>query len=124
MPSNFRRSDLAANVAADAVAELLNDGYLRIYAEGYRQLAELRFGSPAFMPARNGKCVAGALVEDENASGTGQAVSFRTYMKDGETLVFEGSVGLSDADMNLNMLKIVEGAQVSISTFTFEEKRS
>src|SRR5437660_742362 len=65
MASNLNLSESAANVQADALAELLNNGFLRLYdgsqpftanhpIDSQRLLAELRFGIPAFHLAEAG----------------------------------------------------------------------
>ncbi len=125
-------SDAAANAAADTVCALLNTGYLRIYdgtqaanantALGVQQLlAELRFNSTAFGSAVAGVATANALTPDSSANNTGTASWFRALKSDGTTVVFDGSVGTSGANLNLNSVAISSGAAVSVSSFTYTQ---
>lgn len=65
----------------------------------------------------NGTITLGAVVPDA-ASNTGTATFFRIFKSDGTTVVMDGSVGTSGADMNLNTVSIVSGQQVSLSAGT------
>lgn len=127
-------SDAAANAAVDAVTALLNTGYLRIYdgsqpadadtAVGAQTLlAELRFNGTAFGAASNGAATANALTADASANASGTASWFRALKSDGTTVVFDGSVGTSGANLNLNSVAISSGAQVSVSAFTYTQSQ-
>ncbi len=130
MANNFKRTNLAASTEADAVCALLNNGYLRIYdgtqaatadtAVGAQTLlAELRFNATAFGAASNGVATANAITQDSSANATGTASWFRALKSDGTTAVFDGSVGTSGCDLNLNTVSIVSGAAVAVSSFTY-----
>lgn len=134
MALNPKRSNAAVNAAADAVTALLNNGYLRIY-DGTQPatantaittqtlLAELRFNATAFGAASNGVSTANSITADSSADATGTASWFRALKSDGTTAVFDGSVGLSSADMVLNSTSIAAGAAVSVSSFTYTENK-
>lgn len=128
-------SNAAANAAVDAVAALLNNGYLRIYdgaqptdadtALGAQVLlAELRFNATAFAGAVAGAAAANALTADSSANATGTASWFRALKSDGTTVVFDGSVGTSGANLNLNSTAIQSGAAVSVSAFTYTQSKA
>lgn len=132
MANNPKRSHAAANAAVDAMAALLNTGYLRIYdgtqatdantAVGAQTLlAELRFGATAFGSGSNGVATANAITADSAANATGTASWFRALKSDGTSVVCDGSVGTSGADLNLNTTSIVSGAAVSVTSFTLTE---
>lgn len=134
MALNPKRSNAAVSAAADAVTALLDNGYLRIY-DGTQPatadtavstqvlLAELRFNATAFGAASNGVSTANSLTADSSANATGTASWFRALKSDGTSAIFDGSVGLSSADMVLNSTSIASGAAVSVSTFTYTENK-
>lgn len=134
MALNPKRSNAAVNAAADAVCDLLDNGYLRIY-DGTQpttadtaittqtKLAELRFNATAFPAASAGVATANAITADTSADATGTASWFRALKSDGTTVVFDGSVGTSSADLVLNSVAISSGAQVSVTAFTYTENK-
>ncbi len=134
MALNPKRSNAAVNAAADAVCDLLDNGYLRIY-DGTQpttadtaittqtKLAELRFNATAFPAASAGVATANAITADTSADATGTASWFRALKSDGTTVVFDGSVGTSSADLVLNSVAISSGAQVSVTSFTYTENK-
>jgi hypothetical protein len=128
-------SNAGANASADATTTLLNNGYLRIYdgaqpatadtALGAQVLlAELRFNATAFGAAAAGIATANALTADSSANATGTAAWFRALKSDGSSVVFDGSVGTSGADLNLNSVAIQSGAAVSVSAFTYTQPKA
>lgn len=134
MAVNPKRSNTAVTAAADAVCTLLNNGYLRLYdgaqpanadtaVTTQTQLAELRWNATAFGAASNGVAVANAITADTNADATGTATWFRALKSDGTTTVFDGSVGTSSADLVLNSTAITAGANVSVTSFTYNENK-
>ena len=130
MALNPKLSNEAANAEADAVAALLNNGYLRIY-DGSQPanadtavstqvlLAELRFNATAFGPAAAGVATANAFTQDSSANNTGTATWFRALKSDGTSPIFDGTVGTSGANLNLNSVSIVAGVAVNVTGFTF-----
>lgn len=126
-------SNATASAAADAIAALLNNGWLRIYSgtqpanantaiTSQVLLAELRFGNPAFAAAINGVAAANAMTSDASANAAGTATWFRAYKSDGTTAVFDGSVAVSGADLNLSETNITAGAGVSVTSFTITQQ--
>jgi hypothetical protein len=124
-------TNLAANIEADALAALVDGGYLRIY-NGTQpdnaddaittqvKLAELRFGTPAFGAAVNGMITANAITPDSSAAAPGIATWFRIFQADGSTPVWDGNVGTigSGADLELNSVNFSIGIEVSIGSFS------
>lgn len=134
MAVNPKRSNAAANAAVDAMAALLNNGYLRIYDQTQPTnadtaigaqvlLAELRFGATAFGAGSAGVATANAITQDAAANATGTASWFRCLKSDGTTVVYDGSVGTSAADLILNTVSIVAGATVSVTALTLTETK-
>ena len=135
MALNPKQSNTAVNAAADAACALLNSGYLRIY-DGTQPttvdtaittqnlIAELRFGNPAFYGAIAGIATAEPITEEDNALYTGTAAWFRALKSDGVTAVFDGSVGLSGCDLNLDVIAIQITANVSVTAFTYTQPKS
>lgn len=134
MALNPKLSNVAANAEADAVAALANSGYLRIYdgsqpasadtALGAQVLlAELRFNATAFGSAAAGVATANAITNDSSANASGTAAWFRALESDGTTVLFDGSVGTSGANLNLNSVSIVSGAPVSVTSLTFTAQK-
>jgi hypothetical protein len=132
--NNPKRTNLAANTACDAMAALLNTGYLRIYdgaqpanadtaLSGQTQLAELRFDAAAFAAAVAGVATANGITGDTSADATGTASWFRALKSDGTTVVYDGSAGTASADMVLNAVALVAGAAVSITSLTITEAK-
>lgn len=118
--------------AADAVTARCNTGYIRIYSgtrptdantalSGNTLLAELRFNATAFGAASNGVATANAITSDSSADATGTATFVRCFESDGTTVVFDGDVGTSSANLILTTVSIVAGVTVSISSFTYTQ---
>lgn len=135
MAYTMKRGNAAVNEEAERVVALLNSGYLRIYDStgGTGQpatadtaigsqvlLAELRYAATAI----NGSASAGvatlaALTADSSANAAGTATWFRALKSDGTTPVFDGSVGTTGADCNINAVAIAAGAAVSVTSHTY-----
>ena len=132
MALNPKLSNTAANAAADAACVLLNNGFLRIYdgtqaadantaLSGQQLLAELTFGATAFGASVAGVATANAIAADASANATGTASWFRALKTDGTTVVFDGSVGTSGANLNLNSVAISSGANVAVTSLTYTQ---
>jgi hypothetical protein len=130
MANNFKRANAAVNEEADRVGVLLNSGYLRIYdgtqpttgdtALGAQVLlAELRFNATAFGAAVAGVATAGAFTQDSAANATGTASWFRALKSDGTTPVYDGTVGTSGSDCNINSTAIQINAAVNVTSMTY-----
>lgn len=134
MALNPKRTNAVVTSLCDTMAALCNTGYLRIYdgtqaatadtAVGAQVLlAELRFSATAFAGAVNGVATANAITADASANATGTATWFRVLKSDGSTVVWDGSVGTSSADLVLNTTAIVTGASVSVTALTLTENK-
>lgn len=134
MANNFKLSTAAVNAAADAVTALLNGGKLRIYSGsqpanadaavgGGTLLAELTFGTPAFGAAVAGVATANAIAADSDADATETAAWFRA-LTSANVPVYDGSVGASGADLNLNSVAIVQHAAVAIASLTYTHPKT
>ena len=134
MADTTKISNAAATAEADALAGLLDNGYLRIYDStgGTGQpatvdtaigsqvlLAELRFANPSDAGAANGVITFSSITADSSANATGTATWFRALKSDGTSAVWDGSVSTSGATLNLNTTSIVIGANVSVTSLTF-----
>lgn len=134
MADTTKVSNAAATAEADALAGLLDNGYLRIYDStgGTGQpatvdtaigsqvlLAELRFANPSDAGAANGVITFSGLTADSAANATGTATWFRAFKSDGTTAVWDGSVSTASATLNLNTTSIVINANVSVTSLTF-----
>ena len=114
----------ARNGMANSIVDLLDSGTtnstgrLRIYTSGFStQLAELNFSNPAFGAAASGVATASAITDDSSADATGTAAVCRCVDRDAAT-VWEGTVGTSGADLNLNTVAITSGDTVSVTSMT------
>lgn len=129
MALNPKLAIASRNKAIDAVLADANSGLLRIYdgtqptdantAIGAQVLlAELTMNATAFAPASGGSAAANAITADAAANATGTAAWFRLLKSDGTTVIMDGSVGASGANLNINTVSLVANAQVQVSSFT------
>jgi len=131
-----RFTNLAVNTAIDALAALLNNGYLRIY-DGTQPtnaddaittqtlLAELRYNATAFGAAVAGVATANAMTGDASANNTGTATWFRALQSDGTTKVFDGSVGAGGTyNLVLDSASVVTGTPVDVTSHTLGAPKS
>ncbi len=129
MANNLKTSIVARNAELNALAVLANSGLLRIYdgsqpatpetAAGATLLAELTMNAAAFGSASGGIITAAAITSDTDANATGIAAWYRLTETDGTTVLWDGSVGTSGCDLNLNSVAIQIHAQVSVTSFTY-----
>ena len=129
MANNPQLSDATANAEANAVAALLNSGTLLIYngsqpanantaVTSQTLLATLTFGATAFGSAVGGVATANAITPASTAAATGTASWFRC-LTSGSAVVFDGTVGTSGCDLNINTTAIQQNAEVACTSFTF-----
>lgn len=120
------------NRAADAVTARANNGSLRIYSgvepadanaslSGNTLLAVLPLSATAFGAAVGGVATANAIIADTSADATGTATFFRVMESDTTTVVFQGSVGTSSADLIFSSVSFVTGGNVSVSSLTYTQ---
>lgn len=134
MANDMQIAYATANAACDAIAALCNSGKLRIYTaskpanadtalSGQTLLAELTLNATAFGAASNGVATANAITSDSSADNTGTAAWFRVLASNGTTVIYDGTVGTSGCDLNLNTTSITSGAQVAITALTITVPR-
>jgi hypothetical protein len=130
---NTQITNAAANAACNAIVALVNGGFLDIYdgsqpatadtAVGSQvKLARLAFSATAFAAAVNGVATANAITQDSAADATGTAAWYRACKSDG-TAVFDGTVGTGTHNLVLSTTAIVAGAVVSVTAFTFTNRK-
>jgi hypothetical protein len=134
MANDLTESNATVNGKADYTSDQCDNGYIRIY-DGTKAatadtaigaqvlLAELRFSATASGAAVAGVVTFSAITADSSANNTGTASWFRALKSDGSSVVFDGTVGTSGCDLNLNTTSIVSGAEVSISSFTYTQPK-
>lgn len=134
MPLNTQLANATVNGQADNLSARLNSGFLRIYdgtqpatadtAIGAQVLlAELTFSATAAPAAVNGLITFNAITSDTNANATGTPTWFRAVQSNGTTVVMDGTVGASGANLNLSGLtggQIIIGGTVAVSSFTLD----
>jgi len=128
LTTTYSRAALTAKV--QALAALLEGGFLDLYAgeqpatadspvKGQARLAHVPFARPAFQKADRGLAWAYPLT-DATAEVTGTATWFRLTGSDGAAIA-DGSVGVSNANLNLLTVDLVKGMMVRIGAFQLEE---
>src|SRR5574342_1182510 len=122
----------AANAEADALCDKLDGGYVRIYdgpmpasvdtPADRQHLAEMRFGVPAFKPARDGEAEAFPMEPELHAPKRGKPAWYRAFKADGISPIMDGTVGRWNANMLLPVEEIVEGAEIHPTEFTYSRR--
>jgi hypothetical protein len=139
MANNPFFADATVIAGLTAQIALLNSGKLEIFsgtqptdantAIGAQVLlATLTLNATAFAtPVASGTAPSKVVTATANAitsgtaAATGTATWFRAYKSDGTTVVMDGSVGASGADLNLNTVSIVTGATVAVTSFAITQ---
>ena len=128
MPSNLKYSNGTRNAQQNGLITYAGSGALiNIYAgsqpanantaiSGQTLLVTLTV-SGSFGTDSNGTITL-STVTNGTAVATGTAAFFRITQSNGTTVVMDGSVGISDADLVLNNTSIATGQVVSISAGT------
>lgn len=132
MVKDARWTNAVRSLAALAIDQEFDNGYLRIYAAGTAGrpagpgtaitdqplLAELRFAATAVSGESAGVLTFAALTPEDAALATGTALFARALKSDGTTALLDLSCGTSDANVILSTLAIQAGVQVSVSAMT------
>jgi hypothetical protein len=128
--------DAAVNAAVNAVAALLNSGFIKVYSGSQPAvdgsvtgtlLVTMTFGATAFgssSASGSGATATANSITSGTAAATNTAGYFALVKSDGTTVVGTGSCGTSGADLNFNTTSIVSGATVSCSSFTITMPQS
>lgn len=135
MAKDTQIHDDIVDLQADVICTALDNGYLRIYAgskpatamaalSGETLLAELRFAATSEASVVDGLITFAALTADTNANNTGTAAYFRAFKSDGTTVVMDGTVGTSDANLILGTTTINAGQTVSVTSLTHDVKNA
>lgn len=135
MAKNTQIHDDIVDAQADVICTALDNGYLRIY-DGSQpatagtaittqtMLAELRFAATAEASVVDGLITFAALTAEDSAPAGGTPTWFRAFKSDGTSVVLDGSVGTSDANLVLGSSTISAGQTVSVSSFTHDVKNA
>ena len=108
---------------------LFNNGTLKVYAGSVPANADAALGSPtllgtlsmsatAFGAPAAGSMAANAITQDAAADNTGTATFYRALQSDGTTVIEQGAIGTTGAELNLNTTSIVAGGPIQVSSFT------
>lgn len=129
MASNIKLQTTLRNAMVDAITTAIGtSGKLKIY-DGTQPatvatsittqnvLAVLPLSSAFAAGASSGVLTASAITNDSSADASGTATWFSVTKSD-DTRIYEGSVGTSGADLNLNTTSIVAAGPVAVSSFT------
>lgn len=129
MASNLKYKTSVKNAMLDAITSAVaTSGEVRIYSgtqpaspdaslSGNTLLAALACSVAFAASAASGVLTANSITPDASADNTGTA-TWGSIVKSDGTRIVDFSVGTSGADLNLNTVNIVSGAQVSISGLT------
>ena len=127
MASSFTAAQ--RNSMLDAVRASYTSGKLRIYSGsvpanadaalgGATLLAELTLNATAFPAASGGVLTANAITSDSSADNTGTASFFRILDSTASTVLFQGAVSTSGAELNLATTTINATNTVAVSSLT------
>lgn len=139
MAKNTQLTDATANAAADAVARLLDGGFIDIYDNTNAQpanadtavpgtsvkLARIALANPSAPAA-----VAGVVTFTDpapvNPLASGTALWFRALKSDGVTAVYDGTIGVTANSFNLVLgtTTITVGTNVDITSATYTAQKA
>ena len=122
---NFRLSITAASAEAEALGRLAERGFLRIYdgaqpaspeedIQNQKLLAQLR--CPRRGTVDRGALTLTGLEDEADAPNGGTARWYRVFQSDGKTALWDGTVGTSDADLNLKTTLIQKRSRITIDS--------
>ena len=130
MASNLKIAQNTAQLQATAlVGSVTNSSQVQIYSgtqpatpetalSGNTLLATIVLPASSAFSSTNGVMTA-AAISNVTIVATGTAAFFRWTESNGTTVIADGSVGTSGADMNLNSVALSSGATLATSSFTF-----
>ena len=136
MANSFQLSNVTAKTVANAFDDAMNADtppatiQIRTGAQPTQPddaasgtlLGTLTFSNPAFTAATDGTpgglLTASAITDDSSADATGTAGYFRILTGTAATVVADGEIGTSGADLNLNSVAITSGSAIAITSMT------
>jgi hypothetical protein len=135
MAKNTQLSNAAVNAEADALARLLDGGFMDIYDGSQpatadtaittqNKLASLGINATSAPAAVAGVLTFNAVTADSSADATGTAAWARFFKSDHTTVVMDQSVGTATANVILAALAIQQFANVSVSSWTHTVAKS
>jgi hypothetical protein len=128
MPSNLNASIVSAQAQATALAPLANNGFIDVYGGSQPSTPETSPGSTPLatfaLPATFAASIAAGVITANtitpvSIANGGTAVWFRCWESDHATALFDGLVGTTGSDMNLNTTTLVQNAQLQINSMTY-----
>lgn len=122
--SSVRDSMLSALITAAGA-----NAHIRIYSgtkpanadtalSGNTLLADITCGATFATTSGGTLTLSGTPLSDTSADNTGTASFFRVLKSDLTTVVYQGDVGTSGSDLNLNTTSIAAGGPVQINSWT------
>lgn len=133
MAANPMISMAAAEAGLNTITALLNSGSIKVYTGSMPATCETAssgtllsngctlsataFGNATDSGTGLAVATANAIATDTNCANTGTAGYFRGYKSDGTTVVIQGTVGTSAADMILSSTTITSGGTLAISSW-------
>lgn len=134
MAKNTQLTNLAASTEADALSDLLDNGWIDILDGTQAATADTAIGSQVVLVSLrlnttfSGAASAGVLTANAITSGTavatGTASWARIYKSDHTTTVMDCSVATSDANVIVPTTSIVSGQEITCSSFTHTVAKS
>lgn len=123
------------NAMADAATALADSGSLKIYSGTKPATADTSVGAAtllathalaatAFGAASEGVCTAAAIGSDVSIDADGTPSFFRILKTDGTSELWDGTIGLSDADLIFDSVTWQAGGTASITAFTFTANKA
>lgn len=133
MASNIKLTTAVRNARLDAITTAIGaSGLIKIYTasqpadantavSGQTLLGTLTCNATFAPSASGGVLTLNSITQDSSADATGTAAWFRMLKSDATTVIMDGTVGTSGADLNLNTTSIVTGGPITISSFTITD---
>ncbi len=130
MASNLKIAQNTAQTQANTlVGAFTNSSVIKVYdgsqpatpetaITSQNLLCTITLPSSSAFSSSNGVMTAAAIA-NATITATGTAAWFRWLKSDLSTVIADGNISTSGADMNLNSLSLVSGAVLATSAFTF-----
>ena len=134
MSNNVKLGEAAATAEAAAIGALCNGGTICLYDGTQPATADtavtdqlkygtLTFSNPALDNTTAGVATFDPITKDSSADRSGTPTWFRAWKSDGVTAVFDGTVGLSGCDCNIDALPVTSGAEITCTSMTYTANR-